>query len=267
MNLLKSLTLLTPVVLAGCLALEGEPAKPQEVATGLVYHSVHRKILFEGYLENQYIFHRPDGRATFFKQVNTAQGYSRETRVGTWKPAPGQVCYSWKSGNECKKVNMSSGKIVAEHGEVRYRDVGGTQRRNGLNVVEPPHIANASSLGAAIANSPIGDALRAYGKAVQAVCGSNGCQDEASGSTATSASKARSPSAASASSNSVAAPRVKRIENWGTSPDGSSPQYKITCGNGTTHRYWRQGGEWAGPFGTAGLRGLSIEDLAKKRCG
>ena len=35
---------------------------------------------------------------------------------------------------------------------------------------------------------------------------------------------------------------VSKIERWGTSPDGSQPQYKITCTNGSTHRYWRQNG-------------------------
>ncbi|MEM9267602.1 MAG: hypothetical protein AAGA78_01525 [Pseudomonadota bacterium] len=59
---------------------------------------------------------------------------------------------------------------------------------------------------------------------------------------------------------------VKRIENWGTGL-GNAPQFKITCHNGTTHLYFRNDGEWWGPFGAAGFSGWSLERLAAHRCG
>lgn len=68
-------------------------------------------------------------------------------------------------------------------------------------------------------------------------------------------------------SATVAVAGVRSIERYGTSPDGSSPQYKITCTNGSTHRYWWQSGEWWGPYGSVGLRNWSIEDIAQDRCG
>lgn len=257
--------ILAAISLAGCFPLEGEPASPNDVARGLIYHSVKYEVVLDGYVERRYTFHRPDGYATFTKQVNTSTGVTRETRVGKWRPAPGQVCYTWKTKNECKKVNKSEGKIVAEHGDVKYRDIGGTQRRNGMNVIEPPEIANAPSLGSVIAKSPIGAALRAYGKAVESVCGSGGCQGQATASKTPIPNSATNRPSAAVKTTGVQA-GVKRIENWGTSPNGSSPQFKITCSNGTTHRYWRQGNEWSGPFGSVGLRTWDINRLAKDRC-
>ena len=167
--LLLVFLVLQGLVLTGCMTLPGEPAAPKDVALGLTYQSVHQKILYEGFLENRYIFHRPDGLATYFRQTNTAQGYTRETRVGKWSAQPGQVCYEWKSGSKCHAVHRNEGKLIAAHGDIRYRDVGGTQRRNGLNVIEPREIANAPSIGEAIARNPaLQPVLRGLGAYVQA---------------------------------------------------------------------------------------------------
>ncbi|MEM8978231.1 MAG: hypothetical protein AAGD04_02005 [Pseudomonadota bacterium] len=167
--LIRLFALLSLFGLVACFSLEGEPASPKEVAAGLVYHTVQNDISFEGYRERKYIFHRPDGLASYSKQVNNAQGWTRETRVGKWQAGPGEVCYAWKDSNECKQVNKSEGKLVAEHGQVRYRDVGGTQSRNRLNVVEPPEIANAPSISQAIARNPnLTPLLKGLGKLAEA---------------------------------------------------------------------------------------------------
>ena len=74
------------------------------------------------------------------------------------------------------------------------------------------------------------------------------------------------PSARQVQSRSGGTGRYK-IEPYGRSRDGSSPQYKITCNDGTTHRYWRQGGEWHKAWlGAVGLSNWSIQQLAEDRC-
>lgn len=63
---------------------------------------------------------------------------------------------------------------------------------------------------------------------------------------------------------------VRRIEPWGRSPDGSSPQYKVTCTTRLSERYWQQGGQWysgTGFGGAIGRKGWKIEQLAENHCG
>lgn len=104
---------------------------------------------------------------------------------------------------------------------------------------------------------------------VAAIAASGAAQTPATtstGNTSGSTSAAQS-SNSKQSTNTGTTSGIAKIENWGKSPDGSSAQYKITCTNGTSHRYWRQSGEWYGPFGSAGFKNYSINDLAQKRCG
>lgn len=164
----SSIMICLSLLLSGCFSLEGEPASQKEVLSGLLYNTVKEDVSFEGYRAVTYTFHRPDGLASFFEQINTSKGYTRETRVGNWSAQPGQVCYKWKESSSCKKVNISEGKTVAEHGDIRPRDIGGTQRRNRLNVIEPPRIANAKSISDAIASNPkLAPGLAILGKYVE----------------------------------------------------------------------------------------------------
>jgi len=59
---------------------------------------------------------------------------------------------------------------------------------------------------------------------------------------------------------------VAKIVKWGTSPNGSTTQYKITCTNGSTHRYWWQNGEWYGSYGSVGLSSYDLNELAAYKC-
>lgn len=59
---------------------------------------------------------------------------------------------------------------------------------------------------------------------------------------------------------------VASIGKYGTSSTGEQV-YKIKCSNGSSYRYWWHDGEWWGSYGVAGMRNLSIQQLAKKRCG
>ncbi len=121
----------------------------------------------------------------------------------------------------------------------------------------------------AINNTPGGDvaagvALGGAALLLKGLANSSGSGGSASSSSSGS-SKATTNSgsrkqAAAASGGSI------KIENYGTSPNGLNRQYRITCPNGTKHRYWRQGNEWAGPFGTAGLGNKNIQQLAEYRC-
>jgi len=293
-NLSKILFLLSALILSGC----GEPLTKSEVEAKFTNSTVTKLSREERYshlgsndrsLGNRYIYHSTNGRAYYFK--NNDNGYRRKEN-GQWWAKEDKICYSMRitraenhDGEQCSSAGVTVAWSSFEKGDTKglaprhvstSRTVTAqanpprttqTGRCPGFNVLTGCPGGFYDKVFKAAPSVIAGAAV--VGEIGNRVCGSGGCSGAvpsagASASSATGNSNSSSSNSSSTTTNATSG--VRRIEDWGTSPDRSSPQYKITCNNNVTHRYWRQSGEWWGPFGAVGLRNWDINRLANDRC-
>jgi len=254
----------------------GEPLTKQQVTQQFAGHTVSKLSSLKAYehlgpndpsLGTRYIYHASDGRAFYSK--NTPKGW-RRTDSGRWWANENQICYSMRTtlaedhnGKQCSSAQVEVAFSSFERGDTKKL----TPRR------AAPKRSNNQSSGLGFGWDKVatlaGVGLAGANLFANAVCPSGNCSTPSGSTSSRSQSSGSSSNSASSSSSSASVSSgVKNIENWGHSPDRSSPQYKVHCTTRGSERYWQQGGQWySGTAGAIGKTGWEIEELAASHCG
>ncbi len=253
----------------------GEPLTKQQVTEQFAGNTVSKLSRLKAYehlgsndpsLGTRHIYHANDGRAFYTK--NTPKGW-RRTDSGRWWANENEICYSMRAtlaedhnGKQCSSAQVEVAFSSFERGDTQKL----TPRR-----VAPKRTNNQSSgLGFSLSDVATIAGVGFAGATVFAnvVCPSGNCSTPTASAPAPRSSGSGNSSASSPSSSASVSRGVKNIENWGRSPDGSSPQYKVNCTTRGSERYWQQGGQWySGTAGAIGKTGWTINRLATSHCG